>query len=232
LAYLPREAQAYAQENGGAVLSDALGASKPQGSLTPEDLAWAQSGNDPRAKTRVREIQQGLAEHGGYATGIAVRGTAEYVQGQAVGKIANAATDELQAARAEARAVNAADEALEARTAVAPGRVGRLRDARGRYVADPANPPSPFEYTDAQRRAAWRQLAEDPQSPLTDAQRQMIRERGWRGPQRTVTETGELETMELSHEPVPLRDGGAEVVPRWPDEHAAVDPHRHLKKPR
>jgi hypothetical protein len=97
-------------------------------------------------------------------------------------------------------------------------------------VSDPANPPSPYEFTDAQRRAAWKKLAEDPSSPLTDLERQHIKERGWRGPQRPNPKTGETETMELSHEPVPLREGGMEVVPRWPDEHAAVDPHRKLKK--
>jgi RHS repeat-associated protein len=107
----------------------------------------------------------------------------------------------------------------------------RLRDAKtGRFVADPANPPSPHEFTDAQRRAAWKKLAEDPSSPLDAQQRAQIEERGWRGPQRVNPTTGEIETMELSHEPVPLREGGMEVVPRWPEEHAAVDPHRHLKK--
>jgi hypothetical protein len=30
---------------------------------------------------------------------------------------------------------------------------GGLRDARGRFVPDPANPPSPYRFTDAQRRA-------------------------------------------------------------------------------
>lgn len=109
----------------------------------------------------------------------------------------------------------------------------RLRDPQtGRFVSDPANAPSSHTFTDAQRRAAWKKLAEDPNSPLTAEQRAQIKARRWRGPQRTNPRTGELETMELSHEPIPLRQGGAEVVPRWPADHAAVDPHRHLKKPR
>jgi len=33
--------------------------------------------------------------------------------------------------------------------------------------------------------------------------------------------------MELSHEPIPARDGGTEFVPRWPEDHARVDPYRH-----
>jgi hypothetical protein len=108
----------------------------------------------------------------------------------------------------------------------------RLRDApTGRFVTDPENPPSPYQFTDAQRRAEWKKLAQDPNSALTEAQRKEIEARGWRGPIRVNPETGELETMELSHEPVPLREGGTQVVPRWPADHAAVDPYRRLKKP-
>lgn len=66
-------------------------------------------------------------------------------------------------------------------------------------------------------------------SDLTADQRLEIKERGWRGPRR-LNEYGEMETMELSHQPIPLRDGGTEVVPRWPADHAAVDPHQKLKK--
>jgi hypothetical protein len=107
----------------------------------------------------------------------------------------------------------------------------RLRDpATGRFVKDPARPRSPHEFTDAQRRAEWRRLAEDSNSPLTAEQRAEIRARGWRGPQRANPKTGEPETMELSHEPVPLREGGTKVVPRWPADHAAVDPHRRVKE--
>ena len=109
---------------------------------------------------------------------------------------------------------------------------GRVRDPKtGRFVSDPDNPPSPNKMTDAQRRAAWRRLAEDPNSSLTPEQRAEIKARGWRGPQRVNPKSGELETMELSHEPVPARQGGTEVTPRWPEDHAAIDPHRQLKKP-
>jgi hypothetical protein len=110
-----------------------------------------------------------------------------------------------------------------------PGQT-RLRDpATGRFVSDPNNPPSQYEFTDAQRRAAWKQLAQDPNSPFTPEQRAEIEARGWRGPQQINERTGKLETMELSHEPVPLREGGTQVVPRWPDEHAEVDPQRFVK---
>jgi hypothetical protein len=124
----------------------------------------------------------------------------------------------------------AEDMAKREAASVAPQGAGRLRDPKtGRFIPDPANPPSPNVMTDAQRRAYWKQLAQDPNSPLTAAQRAEIEARGWRGPQR-LNEFGELETMELCHEPFPLRDGGKDVVPSWPADHAAIDPHRQLKK--
>jgi len=111
------------------------------------------------------------------------------------------------------------------------GGANRLRDPlTGRFVSDPANPPSPYKPTDAQRRAAWKSLAQDPNSPLTAEERAQIQARGWRGPQRVNPQTGVVETMELSHEPIPAREGGTEVFPRWPADHAAVDPYRQLKK--
>ena len=45
-------------------------------------------------------------------------------------------------------------------------------------------------------------------------------------PQRYNPDKGGVESMERSHEPIPRRDGGTETVPRWPQEHARVDPHR------
>jgi filamentous hemagglutinin len=45
-------------------------------------------------------------------------------------------------------------------------------------------------------------------------------------PQRYNADRGAMESMELSHEPIPLRDGGRNFVPRWPQDHAAVDPFR------
>ncbi|MDA8235192.1 MAG: hypothetical protein M0Z31_10405 [Clostridia bacterium] len=46
-------------------------------------------------------------------------------------------------------------------------------------------------------------------------------------PQRYNPDKGGMESMELSHEPVPARDGGRDFVPRWPQDHAKVDPFRH-----
>ncbi|HYS09616.1 MAG TPA: SpvB/TcaC N-terminal domain-containing protein [Myxococcales bacterium] len=143
-----------------------------------------------------------------------IEGTEKAAQG------VHAAEGATHAAEAEAQAVK-----VEEKT-------GRIRDPEtGRFQKDPNRPKSPYEYTDSQRRADWKKLAEDPKSSLTDAQRKEIKERGWRGPQRENPVTREKETMELSHEPVPLREGGTNVVPRWPADHARVDPHRQLKKP-
>lgn len=46
-------------------------------------------------------------------------------------------------------------------------------------------------------------------------------------PQRYNDAKGGMESKELSHEPIPARDGGTNVVPRWPQEHAQVDTFRH-----
>jgi hypothetical protein len=104
----------------------------------------------------------------------------------------------------------------------------RLRDAHGRFAADPDAPAQENRFTDSDRRRAWREMVNDPDSPLTEDERAEVVERGYRGPQRINPWTDELETMELSHEPVPLRHGGTDVVPRWPDDHAAIDPDRKL----
>lgn len=45
-------------------------------------------------------------------------------------------------------------------------------------------------------------------------------------PQRYSRDKGGIESMELSHEPVPMRLGGKSLVPRWPKEHALRDFYR------
>ena len=84
-------------------------------------------------------------------------------------------------------------------------------------------------WTDTLRRREWKRIYESEDARFSPEELQEIKDRGYRGPQRINDITGELETMELSHEPTPWRDGGTEVVPKWPDEHAATDPHRKLK---
>jgi RHS repeat-associated protein len=45
-------------------------------------------------------------------------------------------------------------------------------------------------------------------------------------PQRYNPDKGAVESMELSHEPLPSSQGGKDIVPRWPQEHAEIDPFR------
>ncbi len=45
-------------------------------------------------------------------------------------------------------------------------------------------------------------------------------------PQKYNEQKGGWESMDLSHEPTPAREGGTSVVPRWPQDHANIDPHR------
>jgi len=45
-------------------------------------------------------------------------------------------------------------------------------------------------------------------------------------PQKYNEQKGGWESMDLSHEPTPAREGGTGVVPRWPQDHAKVDPYR------
>ena len=75
------------------------------------------------------------------------------------------------------------------------------------------------------RARFWKNEAANPQyGTWTDEQ--LARMRSGRAPQRYNLDKGGLESMDLSHEPVPFRDGGTTVVPRWPQDHAAVDPFR------
>ncbi len=94
-----------------------------------------------------------------------------------------------------------------------------------RHKADPSRRTS-----SSQRQRIWRGMAEDPRAPLTEVQRERIRENG-RAPTWHNPITGRLERMELAHEPRPFRSQGTIVTPRWPEDHAARDSHRHLSRP-
>jgi RHS repeat-associated protein len=45
-------------------------------------------------------------------------------------------------------------------------------------------------------------------------------------PQRYSKGKGGMESKDLSHEPTPAREGGTNLVPRWPQDHANVDSYR------
>src|SRR5690349_11587319 len=55
----------------------------------------------------------------------------------------------------------------------------------------------------------------------------LARMRAGQPPQRFNPDKAGMESMELSHEPIPARAGGTNLVPGWPQDHAAVDPYRH-----
>jgi RHS repeat-associated protein len=72
----------------------------------------------------------------------------------------------------------------------------------------------------------WKNTAADPKLAGQWDEANLARMQSGRAPQRFNPDKGGMESMELSHEPIPFRDGGAEFVPRWPQDHAAVDPFR------
>jgi hypothetical protein len=72
----------------------------------------------------------------------------------------------------------------------------------------------------------WKNVAEDPRAAAQWDAENLARMRSGRAPQRFNPDKGGLESMELSHEPIPGGDGGRGLVPRWPQDHAAVDPYR------
>jgi hypothetical protein len=76
------------------------------------------------------------------------------------------------------------------------------------------------------RRREWQNEANNP-TRNDYTQEDLERMREGKPPQRYNPAKGGTESMERSHEPVPKREGGTETVPRWPQEHATVDPHRH-----
>jgi RHS repeat-associated protein len=77
------------------------------------------------------------------------------------------------------------------------------------------------------RARYWKNEAEDVAQCTKDwGAKNASRMKNGQPPQRYNSAKGDLEKMELSHEPIPKRDGGTNVVPRWPQDHAAVDPYR------
>lgn len=78
-----------------------------------------------------------------------------------------------------------------------------------------------------QRRAFWRTVSRSADSMREWGERNVARMRTGRAPQLPNAE-GEMESVELSHEPTARRAGGTRVIPRTPEQHSRVDPFRHL----
>ena len=74
-------------------------------------------------------------------------------------------------------------------------------------------------------RRFWKNEAKDP-SRKDYTPEDLARMEEGEPPQRYNAKKGDLESMERSHEPTPKRDGGTDMVPRWPEEHEQVDPYR------
>jgi hypothetical protein len=72
----------------------------------------------------------------------------------------------------------------------------------------------------------WKNESENPGSNTQWDDDNLARMHDGRAPQRFNPDKGGVESMELSHEPIPARDGGRQLTPRWPQDHAAVDPYR------
>ena len=78
----------------------------------------------------------------------------------------------------------------------------------------------------AVRSRFWKNEAAAPNAANTYGPENLDRMSKGLAPQRYNADKGGIESMELSHEPIPARDGGKDFVPRWPQDHAAVDPYR------
>lgn len=79
------------------------------------------------------------------------------------------------------------------------------------------------------RRRYWKNRAEWAKSnPHNYGERNLPRMEKGLAPQRVNTQTGQLESMELHHDPA-QKDGGLfDFIELWPDEHAKLDPKRYL----
>lgn len=78
------------------------------------------------------------------------------------------------------------------------------------------------------RKRYWKNQAAADAAVHTWGQANVDRMKRGLAPQRYNAKKRGMESMELSHEPIPARDGGTELVPRWPEDHARADPNRHL----
>jgi len=76
------------------------------------------------------------------------------------------------------------------------------------------------------RSRFWKNEAAAPNAADTYGSDNLDRMRKGLAPQRYNADKGGVESMELSHEPIPARDGGKDFVPRWPQDHVAVDSYR------
>ena len=77
-----------------------------------------------------------------------------------------------------------------------------------------------------QRARYWKNAAAEDGAADRYGEENLERMQRGLAPQRYNEDKGAMESMDLSHEPIPQRDGGTDVVPRWPQDHQSVDPFR------
>ncbi|MEV0682155.1 RHS repeat-associated core domain-containing protein [Actinosynnema sp. NPDC050436] len=123
-------------------------------------------------------------------------------------------------------------DALMSMAGAAIGGAGSFRMGRWKVGDDPFAPKASGDNPmwSTVRSRFWKNEANEPGAVDQYGAANVSRMKRGSAPQRKNPRTGEIESMELSHEPVPLREGGTSVTPRWPDEHAMLDPYRHVKK--
>ncbi|MFF7068680.1 polymorphic toxin-type HINT domain-containing protein [Streptomyces pseudovenezuelae] len=80
------------------------------------------------------------------------------------------------------------------------------------------------------RKRFWKNEAAEPGAADQYGAANIGRMKRGSAPQRQRPD-GSWESMELSHEPIPERDGGLLLTPRWPEDHAIMDPGGYRRLP-
>ena len=161
-----------------------------------------------------------LAPGGGFGTLAHAAGEVREAQGLA--RLGARQLDELVPAAGK-------DARLAEQAAAREGRVVRTAPQRARwqvgddiYAATARGEPS---WTTVRTRY-WKGQAAMPEAADIYGPENVARMKRGLAPQRYNAAKGGMESMELSHEPIPIREGGRDFVERWPCEHALKDPFR------
>ncbi|WP_276145774.1 polymorphic toxin-type HINT domain-containing protein [Streptomyces europaeiscabiei] len=80
------------------------------------------------------------------------------------------------------------------------------------------------------RKRFWKNEAAEPGAADQYGAANIGRMKRGSAPQRQ-RQDGSWESMELSHEPIPERDGGLLLTPRWPKDHVIMDPGGYRRLP-
>ena len=103
---------------------------------------------------------------------------------------------------------------------------GALRASRAAHAAQEGAAAAGKSWT-TQRRAFWKTEAASEEALERWGAGNVERMQKGLAPQLRNPRTGQLESVELHHTPVPKRHGGTKVEPVTPDQHKLIDPFRH-----